>query len=346
MREFDRDDRLVNQENATRIERAYDFLRGVNVAPTLRLTLEARAIGLERAAPLRFGGVERFLCTGKCLAHAASVARRRHPADGHGRGDRAGGRLHDLVAHARKQAVRGDPHVVLRAVLQYDAELVAGKPSEMILPAQLTAYARCKLGDHIVRDIESIGIVDAAETVDRQQHEAAGRAKLECLVERRSEHFDHVPAIELAGERIEAGQMSPQLIAFVTLVDDANYPVSTQRPAVGAGEPASVVLDPLSPAGIRAHRILYLIANAGAFVGAACPDHRVEAGLAASRFDELGEATAGSDCSDIGEREHLGDITIPHEQVGIDPPFISDLPHRRENLAAVEHHARSGGGRR
>ena len=59
------------------------------------------------------------------------------------------------------------------------------------------------------------------------------------------EHLGHVPAVHLAGQRVEARQIGEPLLLLVALVDDAHDAVGAQRRAVGAGEPAAGVLDPM-----------------------------------------------------------------------------------------------------
>ncbi len=101
------------------------------------------------------------------------MTRRGDAADRHGHRHRTAAGLHDLVAHAGEQPIGGDQHVVGRAILQDDAELVAGKPPEMVLAAQLAAHALGHRGDHLLGDLDAVGLVDAAEIVDRHQQEAA-----------------------------------------------------------------------------------------------------------------------------------------------------------------------------
>ena len=149
---------------------------GAHVLAAQRLALEIRPIGLERAAPLGLGGVERLLRAGQDLVHGARVARRGDAADRHGDRDRAGRGVHHVVAHAGQQAVGGVLHVVGRAVVQDHAELVAGKAAELIAAAHLGAQALGDRADHLVGDIEAVGFVDAREIIDRDQHEAAGAA--------------------------------------------------------------------------------------------------------------------------------------------------------------------------
>ena len=183
------------------VERLDDLVGGADVLLALRVALRIGPVGLERAAPLHLGAVERVLRARQHLVDVAGVARRGDAADGHRHGDRPDRGLHHVVARADQQAVGRDQHVVGRAVVEDDAELVAGEAAEMVLAAQLRADARGDRGDHLVGDVEAVGLVDAAEIVDRGQHEAAGRAQLDRLVDGGFQHRRHVPAVHLAGER-------------------------------------------------------------------------------------------------------------------------------------------------
>ena len=107
------------------------------------VALEIRPVGEERAAPLApwrrralparapgFRGTLRAW-RGAVTPPIVTVDR-----------DRPGRGLHDVVAHAGEQPVGGDQHVVRRAVVQDDAELVAGKAAEMVLAAHAGARMR------------------------------------------------------------------------------------------------------------------------------------------------------------------------------------------------------------
>ena len=172
------------------------------------------------------------------------MAGRGDAADGHGHGDRPGRGLHDLVAHAGQQPVGGDQHVVGRAVVQDDAELVAGQPPEMILAAQLAAHPLGHRGDHLFGDFEAVGFVDASQIVDRHQQEAAGRAQLDGFIDGGFQHLDQVPAVHLAGQRVETRKVGEPLLPLMAFVDDPHDPVGAQRLAVRPGKPAPGVLDP------------------------------------------------------------------------------------------------------
>jgi hypothetical protein len=132
------------------------------------------------------------------------MAGRRQSSDRHGRSDRAGGCLHHVVADAGDQTVGRDRQVIGRAVVQDDAELVAGHASQMVLPAHLRMQALADRGNDLVGDVEAVGFVDAAKLIDRGQQEAAGRAKLHRLLDRGRENLGQAIAVQLAGECIAA----------------------------------------------------------------------------------------------------------------------------------------------
>ena len=77
-----------------------------------------------------------------------------------------------------------------RAVLQDQAEFVAGEHAEMIGAAHLRADAFCDLRDGLVGDGEAIGFVEMAEIVDRDQQEAAGAAEADRFIERGVQRLD------------------------------------------------------------------------------------------------------------------------------------------------------------
>jgi len=100
------------------------------------------------------------------------------------------------------------------------------------------------------------------EIVDRKQHEAAGGAQLHRFLDHRLEHLADVPAVHLAGERIEAREIGQPLLALMALVDHAHHAVRADRPAVAAAEPAPGVLDPELALAAGIERILQLVGNA------------------------------------------------------------------------------------
>ena len=109
---------------------------------------------------------------------------------------------------AGQQALGGDRHVVGRAVAQHEAELVAGIAAERILAAHPAAHALGDRADHLVGDVEAVGFVDAAEIVDRDQQEAAGRAESHRLLDRVFENLGELVPVQFAGEAVVAGEIS------------------------------------------------------------------------------------------------------------------------------------------
>ena len=240
----DIDDRLEQDEDPALVEGGKDFIGRPHVLLALGDALEIGLIGLERAVAPGPGAVERILGAGQHLAHGAGMAGHGQSADRHRSGDRAGGGLHHLVADAGDQAVGGDQQIVRRAIVQHDAELVAGHAPEMILAAQLRVHALGDRGDDLVGDVEPVGLVDAAELIDRGQQESAGGAQLQGFLDGGLENLGQAVTVELAGQGVEARQLGQLLLALAALVDDAHHPIGERGLAVRPGEPPSGILDP------------------------------------------------------------------------------------------------------
>src|ERR1043166_9515364 len=111
------------------------------------------------------------------------MARRSNTADGHRNGDRTGAGANDVIAHARGQALSGLLHVVRRAVVKNDAELVARETAKLIATAHLGPQALGHRTDRLVGNVDAVGCVEARQIVDRSQHEAAGTALRHRLLE-------------------------------------------------------------------------------------------------------------------------------------------------------------------
>src|SRR4029077_18455752 len=124
------------------------------------------------------------------------------------------------------------------------AELVAGKTAERVLAAHAAAHALGDGADHLVGDVATVGLVDAAEIVDGDQHEAARRAEADRFVDGVFQHFGEVVAVQLAGQPVVAGQIGQPADVLVALVADGGDAVGAHRLAVGAGKPAAGILDP------------------------------------------------------------------------------------------------------
>ena len=290
------DHRLERQQDAPLVERADDLVGRPHVLAAQRVALDVRAIDLERAVALGLGVVERLLRAGEDFRHGAGVARRGDAADRDGDRDRPGGRADHVVAHAGQQALAGLLHVFGRAVVEDHGELVAGEAAEMVAAAHLGAQPLGDRADHLVGDVEAVGLVEAGEIVDRDQQQAAGAALIDRLLQRRLQHLGEMPAVHLAGQAVEVRQVGELLLLRVPLVDDMDDAVRARRLAVVAGEPAAGVLDPeLGLRAFRRDRILHLIGHAGALVALRRIHHRVVAGLRGRRRRAPGVAAPGRD---------------------------------------------------
>ncbi len=265
------------------------------------------------------------------------MTRRGDTADRAGDRDRAGGRDHHIVADAAQKAFRRDPDFLRRAIAKDDAELVAREAAEAILRAHAPAQPLGDAADHLVGDIVAIGFVDAPQIVDRHQQKAAGRLRARGILQGLFELFGQMPAIDLAGERIEAREIGELLLVLVAIVDDADEAMRAQRLAVLVGEPAAGILDPeLRRARAHAQRILDLIGDAAAAVGFLRMENRVEARLRIAGIEQIGKGAAGRDRPAIAQPEHGGCVVAPDQAIGFDPPFIGGFARRTQNFRAIE----------
>ena len=302
------------------------------------IALEIGLIGLERAAAPGPGAVERILGAGQHLVHGAGMARRGDASDRHRGGDRAGGCLHHLVADAGDQAVGRDQQIIRRAIVEDDAELVAGHAPEMVLAAQLRVHALGDRGDDLVGDVEAVGLVDAAEIIDRRQQEAAGGAQLDGFLDGGLENLGQAVAIELAGQGIEARKLGQLLFPLVALVDDAHHTMGESGLALRSREPAAGVLDPDRLRGRSPQRILHLVGNAGARIAQAAAHDRVEARGTALRIDQSGIGFSARERRRIERRQHRVHIRAPRQRIGVDPPLIGNFADGGENRIRVDRH--------
>ena len=266
------------------------------------------------------------------------MARRGDAADGDGDGDRPGSGRHHVVVHAGQEPLGGDRHVVGRAVAQHQAELVAGKTAERVLAAHAAADAPGDRADHLVGDVETVGLVDAGDVVDGDQHEAARRAQPDRFVDGVFQHFGQMVPVQLAGEPVVAGQIGEPPHVLVALVDDADDAVGAHRLAVRAGEPAADILDPQPRVRCRVgtDAILNLIGDAAAVVALVRLHDGVEARLGVLGLEHLGIGAAGRDRGDVGDQQHRGGVGAPMQRVGVDAPVVGHLADRVEDFGRVD----------
>ena len=110
--------RLEGDDETAVVQRRDDLVGDADVDAPLRLALDIRQPGHERAGAALFCGLQRFLRAAHHIVGGARIARHVDAADRHGDGDRTRLRRHDLVAQRREKALRRDLHLVDRAVLQ------------------------------------------------------------------------------------------------------------------------------------------------------------------------------------------------------------------------------------
>ena len=229
-------------------------------------------------------------------------------------------RRHHVVADRGQEALGGDVHVFDGAVLQDQAELVAGEAAEHVAAAQPRADAFGDVRDHGVRHVEAEGVVDPRQMIDADQHEGAGGAETLRLLDRLRQGRDQVGTVELAGQGIMPRQLDELLVASVALIVDANDALHTRRLAVGAGEPAAGLLDPQQRRrGRGAHAIFDAIRHTAVAMGRRRMHQRFAAN-GALRFDQPGKLRPA--CQrlrrDIGE-DSAG-VVAPGHRVGREIP--------------------------
>ena len=296
-------DRLERRDDAAVVQRGDDLVGDADVDAALRVALDIGPPQPERAGTAALGGIQRFLGAVDRFIGIAGIAGNADRADRGRHRHRTGPGRHHLVADAGEETLGGDIGVVDGAVLQDQAELVAGEAAEHVAGAQPRADPRGDLGDHGVRHIEAEGVVDARQMIDADQHEGAGRAEAGVLLDRLGKCGDQMGAIELAGERIMPRQFQQLLVAGVALIVDAHDALRPPWPAVRAGKPDAGLLDPdHRRRGGGAHAIFDAVRHALVGPRRRRMGERVLADRA-GRLDQLGEVSAGRQRfrGDVGE---------------------------------------------
>ena len=288
-------DRLIGDQHAPLVQRADDLVAGAHVFAPHALALDVRTVGGKRPAPLRLGIVRGFLRARQNFLHRARVARRDDATDGDRYGNRTCLGVHNTIANADQQPFGGNPDVVGTALLQHDAEFVAGVAAERVGAAHLGAQPLRDFRDHFVGNVIAVGFVDARQVVDRNEQEPARLLKLHRLVERLRQHRGQPPAVHLAGQRIELRQVRQMLFLGVTLVDDADNAMRAHRLAVRTGEPAADVFDPYLPACCAARQQTIFDLEQGAVRRLVLYGfhHRIETGHRGAGREQRRKAAAG-----------------------------------------------------
>ena len=114
--------------------------------------------------------------------------------------------LEDAVAHRCHQTPGNALGALGCAILQHHAELVRREPADAVLVAQGAAEPAPDDRDHLIADIEAIGLVDQRQIVDRDQQEGAIARSAAGIGEERRKLLGQPRPVELAGQFIMAAE--------------------------------------------------------------------------------------------------------------------------------------------
>jgi len=143
-----------------------------------------------------------------------------------------------------------------------EAKLVARIAAERIAPACECRKPLAHAHDHLVGHIETEGIVDEREIVDRDEQEGGILAATLRCDHRIRQRLLEAHAIEKTGQLVIGRQPNELFIPFVPFVDRAQHTDRTLGRPVGAAIPATAILDPAHAAEIVADLILEFVSDA------------------------------------------------------------------------------------
>ena len=156
---------------------------------------------------------------------------------------------HDGPAQRVEEALSHDPpaRCSLR-VAHHDAELVATKPRDQLVPAEGLDQSECDDAKELVADVVSKGVVDVLESIEvdeQQRHAPTGRS---CLVDRVAEMAQQHPAIrqtrQLVAERQFAGVEEHEVLAKGEAgADQGNGERRARQPHGSSSQPDVMVGD-------------------------------------------------------------------------------------------------------
>ena len=214
--------RLVGHHDPPLVERGNDLVGDADIDAALGVAFDIRPPHRIRPGAAALGAVERLVGAVDRLIGVARVAGHADRADRRGDRDRARLGRHHVVANGGQKPLGGDVHVVDGAVLEDQAELVAGEAAEHVAAAQPGADAARDLRDHGIGDIEAEGVIDARQMVDPDQHEGAGGTEARGFLDCFGERGDQMGAVELAGQGIVPRQLQELFVASMAFVVDAD----------------------------------------------------------------------------------------------------------------------------
>ncbi len=239
-------------------------------------------------------------------------------------------RLDHAVARDVEEALDGNRKIGAAAVVEDEAELVAGIARDTVTGARDAAQALRQRGNDFVRHLEAIGLVDDVEIADGGHCKGTGGLAAAGLADRLLEGLIEARAVHHAGQRIGVRERAQHLVAAVALVDRADNAEGMGRAAVLAGKPAAAILDPHgghAQCRVGLELVFDHIGHACALVFAGAVDDRV---IAAGEIVGIEQG-----CELLAARQRLGRplqhrlcAHAPGQQIALHVPVIGDVACR------------------
>ena len=262
-----------------------------------------------------------------------------HGADRYARRHSADARIDHAVANGRHQPSGDGLDAVGVAIVQHHAEFVRGEPADAIPAAQRAAQAAADDGDHLVADVEAVGLVDQSEVVDAgKQERALGRSAAGVRQQQR-QLLGQAGAVELAGELVMAAEIEQPLLLLAPVVDHPKRALRMLGARLLVDEADAAVLDPqrrpaATPLGEEA--VVQAISDLGPGLDMRPAGDAVIAAAGMLGIDQKRERPALAELERLGDAEHLGRILRPVDAVAGEVPAIRRLAHAFQDVFEVE----------
>ncbi len=241
------DDRLIGERQAVVVERGDDVVGDRHHAQAGAFALRRLLVGEEAVAAVRASAFERLLGAQHRFLAGGGAGRQPHRADRARRRDLAAARVDDMAAHRAAQALGERRDLALGAILQDDAELVAGGAADDVGRAQRARQALADRDDHLVAGVEAIAVIDHREAVDRGDQEGAMALFGAGAVDRLGQLGAQRIAVEMAGQFVARRQIAQPLHLALLLGGDADDAGDAFGAAVGLGDPRAQQRQPDRP---------------------------------------------------------------------------------------------------
>ena len=201
------DDGLIGQAQPVFLQGAHHFVADLHHAQARGFAAGRRLIGGKAVAAVGAGTVQRLLGAQHRVLAGGGGLGQPHRAHRTGGGDQAGAGFDAIGAHAATQPCRHHRDLAFPAVLEDDAELVAGDAADDVAAAQRAGKPFAHAHDHFLAGIEAEAVVDHGETVDRGHQEGAIAALILGALDRLRQLFAQRVAVEMAGQFVAGGEI-------------------------------------------------------------------------------------------------------------------------------------------